>query len=109
MKLLGRRDKLVCQQVVELVTDYLEDTLPRSERKRFEYHLRHCPNCTNYLEQMRLTITATGTLGAEDLPPQALEEFTELFHRWRNEESDDRTGEGGGGGGGRDEDGDGGA
>jgi anti-sigma factor RsiW len=91
MKLLGRGDKLVCQQVVELVTEYLEDTLPRSERKRFEYHLRHCPNCTNYLEQMRLTIRATGTLRAEDLPPQALEEFTELFHRWRYEDGDDRT------------------
>jgi anti-sigma factor RsiW len=93
IKLLRRRDGLVCQQVVELVTEYLEGALPRSDRKRFEYHLRHCPNCTNYLEQMRLTIRATGTLRAEDLPPQALEELTELFHRWRSDESDDRSNE----------------
>ncbi len=85
MKLLRRRDELVCQQVVELVTEYLEGALPRSERKRFEYHLRHCPNCTNYLEQLRITIRATGSLQAEDLPPEVLDEFTELFHRWRSE------------------------
>ena len=98
MKLLRRRDELVCQQVVELVTEYLEGALPRSERKRFEYHLRHCPNCTNYLEQMRITIRATGTLQAEDLPPEALEEFTELFHRWRSEGGGGVTGSDVGGG-----------
>ena len=87
MKLLSRRHDLVCQQVVELVTEYLEDTLPRSERKRFEYHLRHCPNCTAYLEQMRVTIATTGSLVPEDLSPEARQEFTELFHRWRQDDA----------------------
>ena len=88
MVLLRRRDDLVCQQVVELVTDYLEGTLPRSARKRFERHLRACPNCTAYLEQMRLTIAATGRLTPEDLSADAREEFTELFRAWRAEGTD---------------------
>jgi anti-sigma factor RsiW len=92
--LLRRRGDLVCQQVVELVNDYLEGALSRSDRRRFEAHLRACPNCTNYLEQMRITIRATGTLSAEDLPPRVLEEFTELFHRWRNEDDGDRSDDG---------------
>ena len=83
--LLRRKDELVCRQVVELVNDYLEDNLSRSDRRRFEAHLRKCPNCTNYLEQLRITIRATGSLQAEDLPPEVLDEFTELFHRWRSE------------------------
>ena len=90
MVLLRRRDDLVCQQVVELVTDYLEGALPRSGRKRFERHLRACPNCTAYLEQMRLTIAATGRLTPEDLSPDAREEFTELFRAWRAEGTDPR-------------------
>ena len=49
---LRRRD-IVCQEAVELVTDYLEGTLPRRSRRRFEAHLRACPNCTAYLEQIR--------------------------------------------------------
>ena len=52
MRLLLRRD-LVCQQAVELVTDYLEGTLSRAARRRFEAHLAGCPHCTEYLAQMR--------------------------------------------------------
>jgi len=84
MRLLRRRSELVCQQVVELVTDYLEGSLSRSDRHRFEAHLRHCPNCSAYLEQMRITIASTGSLGPEDLSPEARREFTDLFHRWRD-------------------------
>jgi anti-sigma factor RsiW len=80
--LLRHRDELVCQQVVELVTDYLDGALSRSDRRRFERHLKGCPNCSRYLEQMRATIAATGTLRLQDLSPQAEEEFTVLFRRW---------------------------
>jgi len=82
--LLIRRNELICQQVVELVTDYLEGSLSRTDRRRFERHLKGCPNCTNYLEQMRVTISATGALRVEDLSPEAEEDFTELFRRWRD-------------------------
>ena len=37
---------LVCQQAVELVTDYLEDVLSRRERRAFERHLEDCDGCT---------------------------------------------------------------
>jgi predicted anti-sigma-YlaC factor YlaD len=82
--LLSRRNDLVCQQVVELVTDYLEGSLSRVDRRRFERHLRGCPNCTNYLEQIRITIATTGTLHVEDLTPQSEQELTDLFRRWRD-------------------------
>jgi anti-sigma factor RsiW len=88
MVLLRRREDLVCRQVVELVNDYLEGALPRSERKRFERHLRGCPNCTAYLEQMRVTIAETGRLTPEDLPAGSREELTELFRTWRAEGPD---------------------
>jgi anti-sigma factor RsiW len=57
ISLLGvfRRD-LVCQQVVEMVTAYLEDALSRSDRRRLEKHLSGCPLCTEYLAQIRETI-----------------------------------------------------
>ncbi len=89
MNLLRSREDLVCQQVVELVTDYLEGALPRRDRRRFDAHLRHCPNCTNYLAQMRSTIAATGALRPEDLSDEARREFTELFRHWRREDNPD--------------------
>ena len=89
MNLLRRREDLVCQQVVELITEYLEGDLSRSDRKRFEHHLRACPNCTTYLQQMRVTIAATGRLTPDDLTPEARQEFTDLFRTWRADQDGD--------------------
>jgi anti-sigma factor RsiW len=80
---LRRRD-LVCRQAVELVTDYLEGTLSRRERRRFEEHLRSCPNCATYLEQIRMTIELTGSIEPDDLTPEAREDLTDLYRRWRS-------------------------
>ena len=85
MRLLSHRD-LVCQQVVELVTDYLEGALSRSQRRRFEAHLAGCEHCTEYLAQMRATIALTGRLQAEDLSPEMREEFSSIYRRWRSED-----------------------
>ena len=82
MKLLRRRD-LVCQQAVELVTDYLEGALNARARRRFEAHLAGCPHCTEYLAQMRETIRLTGRLEPDDLTPQMQDEFVTLFRQWR--------------------------
>ncbi len=83
--MLGLKRELVCQQVVELVTDYLEGALSRSQRRRFEAHLAGCEHCTEYLEQMRATIRLSGRLQAEDLSHEMREEFTALYRRWRAE------------------------
>ena len=82
------RSELVCREVVEMVTDYLEGALGRAQRRRFEAHLADCENCTEYLEQMRTTIRLTGVLAAEDFTPRMREEFTALYERWRSEEQD---------------------
>jgi anti-sigma factor RsiW len=76
---------LVCQQVVELVTDYLEGALPAADRRRFEVHLAGCPNCTEYLAQMRETIRLAGRLAPEDLTPAMRTDLTDLYRQWRAE------------------------
>jgi anti-sigma factor RsiW len=86
MRMLRHRD-LVCQQVVELVTDYLEGALSRAARRRFEAHLADCPHCTEYLAQMRATISLTGRLAPEDLTPQMREELVEVYRRWQSEQN----------------------
>lgn len=83
ISLLGvfRRD-LVCQQVVEMVTAYLEDALSRSDRRRLEKHLSGCPLCTEYLAQIRETIRLVGRLEPEDLSPEMRSDLTEVYRRW---------------------------
>ena len=82
---LDRRRALACQQVVEMVTDYLEDALAPADRKRLERHLAGCPHCTEYLAQMRETIRLAGRLTPEDLSPQVRDAFTDLYRNWRAE------------------------
>jgi anti-sigma factor RsiW len=82
-KLRLRRRDIVCQQAVELVTDYLEGALSRADRRRFEAHLAGCPHCTEYLAQMRATIRLTGGVTADDLTEPMQDEFIELYRRWR--------------------------
>jgi anti-sigma factor RsiW len=74
---------LTCQQVVELVTAYLEGALPATERRRFETHIGLCDACTTYLEQMRLTLETLGRLEPESISPHAARELTEAFRDWR--------------------------
>jgi anti-sigma factor RsiW len=84
-RLRPRPRDLACQQVVELVTDYLEGALSDAQRRRFEHHLKGCPHCTEYLAQMRETIRLAGRITPEDLTPQMRTDLTDLFHRWRDE------------------------
>jgi anti-sigma factor RsiW len=81
MLILRRRD-LVCQEAIELLTEYLEGALSRRQRMRLRTHLEACPNCSAYLEQIRVTIRLSGSIEPEDLSPQAQDELTELYRRW---------------------------
>jgi anti-sigma factor RsiW len=83
MKLLS--SPLVCRDAVELVSDYLDGTLPRRQRRRLEKHLAGCDACTAYLDQMRATIAASGKVGPDDLPSDVLEGLVDLFRRYRDE------------------------
>jgi anti-sigma factor RsiW len=74
-----------CIKLVELVTDYLEGKLVEADRARFEKHLSLCDACATYLEQMRLTMRASGTLRAESIPPEALEALRNAFRQWKGD------------------------
>ena len=77
-------EQLSCQELVELVTDYLEGVLPEEARLRFEDHIGRCGGCKLYLEQMRQTISLLGHLPEEALTPDAERELLEAFRGWRS-------------------------
>jgi anti-sigma factor RsiW len=76
-------ERLSCQELVELVTDYLDDALPDADHARFDEHLGGCTGCGDYLEQMRGTITLTGTLRPEDLTREAEQALLAAFRNWK--------------------------
>jgi anti-sigma factor RsiW len=75
--------ELTCQEVVELVNDYLSATMPAADRARFADHLAACPACTTYLEQMRTTIELTGRLHEDELTEDLKRDLVAALRRWK--------------------------
>ena len=76
-------DELTCKEIVELVTDYLEQTLVSEMRARFEEHVTECPGCQTYIEQVQQTISMLHRLAEEPTLPESKEELLEIFRNWK--------------------------
>ncbi len=78
-------DHLTCQELVEVLTDYLEGVAEPAARAEVERHIVFCRGCSNYVEQMRSTIDLLGRVAGDDAepagrPPDAL---LEIFRTWK--------------------------
>lgn len=77
-----RRRSVICQQLVELVTDYLEGDLDPLTRAAVEDHLAACGHCRGYVEQVRTMLDLTAGLGqGDELPPGLLDTVTARFRQ----------------------------
>lgn len=72
-----------CNELVEVITDYLEGELAPTDHARFEQHLRECPYCVTYLEQMRSTLSALGRIPVETVSDAARERLLSAFRDWK--------------------------
>jgi anti-sigma factor RsiW len=79
----GEPEEMTCRELVELVTDYLEGTLPSQDRMRLDAHLAGCPYCEEYIAQMRRTVAALGRLPPDPVDPAREQELLEMFRGWR--------------------------
>jgi anti-sigma factor RsiW len=77
---------LTCQELVELVTQYLDGTLALADRERVDAHLGICQGCEVYLDQMRTIITLTGGLTEASIPTEAREDLLRTFRDWKREQ-----------------------
>jgi anti-sigma factor RsiW len=75
--------EISCKELVELVTDYLEDALPVGDRARFDAHLADCPWCVEYVAQIERTISAVGASWRDVEGDAGMAELLELFRDWK--------------------------
>ena len=78
-----------CHEIVELVTDYLEDALSDRDRTRFELHVMACRGCAIYLDQMRATAETVGEIRVSEPEGEQLDEMLAAFRTWRNRTSEE--------------------
>ena len=78
-------EPISCQEVVELVTDYLEGAMSPEDTARFEYHLTLCDGCVFYIEQIRMTIAAVGRIDDDDDPPETRDALVAAFRDFKRQ------------------------
>jgi anti-sigma factor RsiW len=76
---------ITCQEVVELVTDYLENVLLPEMRQQLEEHIAECPGCETYLEQIRQTIGMLRQIGEKPASPETKQKLLQAFRQWKKE------------------------
>jgi len=74
---------LSCREVVELVTDYLDDSLSPKQRARFEHHLTGCDPCVEYLGQIRATVALAHRVHPDPVDPPTTQRLVELYRAWQ--------------------------
>jgi anti-sigma factor RsiW len=76
-------EQLSCQELVELVTDFLEGALPEEDQARFEEHLAACGNCQEYLDQIRTTVELVGRITPDTISAEAEQTLLAAFRDWK--------------------------
>lgn len=76
-----------CQEIVEVVTAYLDGALSEMDHELFEAHLGVCEECRHYVEQVRRTIEVAGTAApaADELPGDLRDGLRRAFTDWSSE------------------------
>jgi len=75
--------EMACKELVEVITDYLEGTLPERDRVRFDAHILTCEPCREYVEEMRATLRLTGRLTVESISASKREGLLRAFRRMK--------------------------
>jgi anti-sigma factor RsiW len=74
---------LTCHEVIELLSNYIDDALSPADRRRVDEHLALCDGCATYLEQMRDTIRMSGMVTEEQVPEDEKAALLAAFRDWR--------------------------
>ena len=77
---------ITCQELTEVLTDYLEGTMPPEDRATLEAHLLLCEGCATYVEQMRQVITTVHALRVDEVEETAPDSLLEAFRAWKRGE-----------------------
>ena len=77
--------EISCKELVDLVADYMEETLSDDARAHFEQHLSECGYCTNYVRQMKLTVQLTQKASEPEAETPAPDELLTIFRKWKQD------------------------
>jgi len=81
--------EISCKQLVDLVADYLEESITDEARVQFEQHLSECGYCSAYVQQMHMTVKLTQKLAETEIDKPAPGELLDIFRKWKQDQKPD--------------------
>ena len=64
---------MTCRDAIEVLADFLDQTLPADTTEALERHLRDCPPCLAYLRTYDKTRALAGLIGGDGMPAELKE------------------------------------
>ena len=80
---MAEHEHISCQEVVELVNDYLAGGLEPETTSLFEQHVNFCDACDLYSDQMPTKIYTVGRVTEEEVPPEMRDKLMNAFREWK--------------------------
>ena len=77
---------MTCQELTEVLTDYLEGVMPPEQAAELEAHLELCEGCVTYVDQMRETIRTVRALRPEHVEATVTDDVLAAFRAWKRGE-----------------------
>jgi mycothiol system anti-sigma-R factor len=72
--------RLACDDVMQRVTEYLDQALPPGATQAFDRHLAECADCARHLQEIRQTIHRLGALPREPMPASMKDRLLQALH-----------------------------
>jgi predicted anti-sigma-YlaC factor YlaD len=76
-----------CLEVSETLSDYLDETMDESDRKKLEKHLAMCQICLVYMGQFKQVYQLTGRVDPVSLPDDFHQVMGKVIQNWKAERS----------------------
>lgn len=76
----GLETELTCQQVMDLIVDYVAEDMEPARRSAFETHIHDCPDCLAFLDTYKVTIRTTRSLRYKDIPGGMRHRVQQFLH-----------------------------
>lgn len=72
-----------CRQIADLLSDYLDGTLPKDTRELLEWHIEGCAPCVAFVKTYRGTIAAATKLKDVEIPAELKQRLLAVLRNHR--------------------------
>lgn len=81
------RSTIECRQIADLLSDYLDGTLPKPTRELLEWHIEGCGPCVAFVNTYRGTINAATKLKDVEIPSELKQRLLAVLRNQRQRQS----------------------